>query len=247
MPISSVSSVSGSQSSSSAPPSFPVIKAGSKGALVMVMQRELKARGFFKSTVTGTCGPKTIAAIKAFQQSKKLGVDGAAGPMTWRALGYGVTSPLSAGVSSVAVLRQNILAKATAEIGTMEGEKQNTGPAMKYSQFFGRDNESWCSDFLSYIQTKSGRKLNIAYVPALELHLKVAGQWKGKQNPLPGDIVVFDQDADGTPDHTGIFVGMNPDGTFRTIEGNTDNPQTGIDGVWAKTRTMAEVRGFANP
>ncbi|PWJ26336.1 peptidoglycan hydrolase-like protein with peptidoglycan-binding domain [Branchiibius hedensis] len=55
---------------------------GSTGSLVKVVQQRVGG-----VTVDGVFGPKTLAAVKAFQSGKHLVVDGVVGPLTWKALG----------------------------------------------------------------------------------------------------------------------------------------------------------------
>lgn len=50
------------------------------------MQQLLRAHGFPPGAIDGYFGPKTLAAVKAFQRAKGLAVDGYVGPITWRAL-----------------------------------------------------------------------------------------------------------------------------------------------------------------
>lgn len=58
---------------------------------VLTIQRALIKNGI-KVVADGDFGPKTDAAIKQFQKSKKLVVDGLVGPITWRALGITATN-----------------------------------------------------------------------------------------------------------------------------------------------------------
>jgi peptidoglycan hydrolase-like protein with peptidoglycan-binding domain len=46
------------------------------------VQYLLRARGFYRAKIDGMYGSKTTAAVKAFQKSRKLRVDGVAGPQT---------------------------------------------------------------------------------------------------------------------------------------------------------------------
>lgn len=64
----------------------PVLASGSRGTPVKLAQTRLNANGI-KVAVDGTYGPKTVAAIKAFQKKKGLRVDGWCGAKTWAALG----------------------------------------------------------------------------------------------------------------------------------------------------------------
>jgi hypothetical protein len=50
------------------------------------MQQLLRAHGFAPGAIDGSFGPRTLAAVKAFQRAKGLVVDGYVGPITWGAL-----------------------------------------------------------------------------------------------------------------------------------------------------------------
>lgn len=56
---------------------------------ITAIQQALKAAGFNPGPIDGVRGPKTTAAIKAFQRSKGLVADGIVGPKTTSALGGG--------------------------------------------------------------------------------------------------------------------------------------------------------------
>lgn len=89
--------------------------------------------------------------------------------------------------------------------------------------------------------------MNDPYCPSVVTDLKAQGKWKGRSNPQPGDLVLFDWDRDGRADHIGIVEKVNADGSIATIEGNTTNPQTGREGVWRRTRSMSTILGFGAP
>lgn len=63
------------------------LRLGSKGEDVQALQKVLNARGFNAGTVDGDFGPKTEAAVIAFQTEANLTVDGVVGEQTWTALG----------------------------------------------------------------------------------------------------------------------------------------------------------------
>lgn len=65
------------------------LKRGSRSDLVKTLQAHLNNLGFDTGTPDGIFGPKTAAAVKAFQKSKGLKADGIVGPKTWGALGIG--------------------------------------------------------------------------------------------------------------------------------------------------------------
>jgi peptidoglycan hydrolase-like protein with peptidoglycan-binding domain len=64
---------------------FPLVRKGDQNHPVKTLQYLLRARGH-TVTVDGIFGPKTDAAVRAFQQQKGLAVDGIVGPNTWGAL-----------------------------------------------------------------------------------------------------------------------------------------------------------------
>ena len=64
---------------------WPVIKSGSNGHPIKTLQYLLGARGH-SVVVDGVFGPKSRAAVKAFQANHGLGADGIVGPITWAAL-----------------------------------------------------------------------------------------------------------------------------------------------------------------
>ena len=63
-----------------------VLQKGSKGNQVKALQRMLYAMGHYKSSIDGSFGSKTDAAVRAYQKSKGLTVDGIVGAKTWGSL-----------------------------------------------------------------------------------------------------------------------------------------------------------------
>lgn len=53
---------------------------------VYQIQTRLKQLGFYKGAIDASFGPKTEAAVRAFQKAKRITVDGFVGPQTWVAL-----------------------------------------------------------------------------------------------------------------------------------------------------------------
>jgi Putative peptidoglycan binding domain len=64
----------------------PLLKRGSRGDLVVWAQEHLVGAGQTQLPVTGIFGRQTVAAVRAFQLSRGLAVDGAIGTTTWSAL-----------------------------------------------------------------------------------------------------------------------------------------------------------------
>ncbi|MCX5070920.1 peptidoglycan-binding protein [Micromonospora lupini] len=69
----------------------PTLRKGSKGMWVRKLQGALVAHGR-NIAVDGDFGPRTYAAVRSLQGSKKIGVDGIVGPQTWGKLLAGQTT-----------------------------------------------------------------------------------------------------------------------------------------------------------
>ncbi len=220
-----------------------LLRVGDSGSDVSQLQVLLAKAGFDPGSTDGVFGTETQKQLLAFQRARGLGVDGVCGPESWSELKGNsvatVTTPLSAD------LRQRILAIAQGEIGHVEATNRNDGEILKYPHYFNRASEAWCADFASWVCTHAGKPLNFASVAALKDHLAATGAWKGRSNPQPGDLVIFDFGHNGWPDHVGIVKAVNPDGSIETIEGNAGNA-AGRQGVWEHTRPMRDILGFGN-
>jgi hypothetical protein len=64
----------------------PLLQVGDAGGAVTRLQRRLQAAGVFDARVDGSFGKDTDAAVRRFQESAGLEVDGVVGPATWAAL-----------------------------------------------------------------------------------------------------------------------------------------------------------------
>ncbi len=72
--------------SSAARAAMPTLRLGSRGSAVVTLQNKLRARGY-RIAADGAFGPRTRAAVIAFQRSQRISVDGVVGPQTWARLG----------------------------------------------------------------------------------------------------------------------------------------------------------------
>lgn len=118
---------------------------------------------------------------------------------------------------------------ATAEIGTVEGPKDNE---TKYGKFTKADFQPWCGSFVMWCADKAGVKIpNTVYTPGGAQAFKKANQWIDGDiaDPEPGDIAYFDFPSDGVDriSHVGIVVADNGDGTVWCVEGNTSGDPKG--------------------
>jgi peptidoglycan hydrolase-like protein with peptidoglycan-binding domain len=203
------------------PSSHPTLKQGASGPAVSELQTLLNKNGA-RLSVDGQFGPATANAVRDYQASRGLTADGIVGPKTWNALRTNappvVQPPTGPGNGAFA---ERILNEARKHLGFREGPNNET----PFSRFFGRRNEPWCADFVSYCSTKAGVPLNQASVDNLMAQLKREGKFHAN-NPKPGDVVIFDwnrNDRDPS-EHTGLVekVYTQNGKTFvQTIEGNS--------------------------
>lgn len=84
----SSSAIANSSSGSSTSTGYVYLHYGSNGAAVRRLQQALKNAGYYSGAIDGQYYDQTYAAVKAFQRSAGLGVDGIAGRKTQNAL-YG--------------------------------------------------------------------------------------------------------------------------------------------------------------
>ena len=61
-----------------------VVRSGSKGDHVKMLQSSLTMLGYNVNGIDGHCGPGCVNAIKSYQRDNGLSVDGSCGPATWR-------------------------------------------------------------------------------------------------------------------------------------------------------------------
>jgi peptidoglycan hydrolase-like protein with peptidoglycan-binding domain len=61
----------------------PTLRQGDHGEDVSRLQQLLEGAGFSPGPIDGMFGPRTEAAVRAFQEAKQLVADGIAGPDTW--------------------------------------------------------------------------------------------------------------------------------------------------------------------
>ena len=125
--------------------------------------------------------------------------------------------------------RKKFIETARAEIGTIEGPKDNE---TKYGAFTKANFQPWCGSFVNWCANEVGLKIpNCVYTPAGALAFIKKDQWEKAEEavPLPGDIVFFDFPSDGVDriSHVGIVVKDNGDGTVTCIEGNTSPDKKG--------------------
>lgn len=130
--------------------------------------------------------------------------------LLWKNLIYGSTS------------NSQIVNIALEQVGNIGGEK--------YWHWYGFDSRvEWCAVFVSWIANESGL-LNVS-IPKFSLvsdgvdWFKINGRWEEHgYTPKEGDVIFFDWEVDGKPNHVGIVEKVE-NNIIYTIEGNSTNDE----------------------
>jgi hypothetical protein len=124
-------------------------------------------------------------------------------------------------------LRQKALANAITQLGTKESPPNSN--QVKYTDWYGMVGP-WCAMFATWSYETVGdspsfaRGSYYAYVPYIVGDARAGRRGLSTtDSPVPGDLVCYDWEFDGTYDHVGLFEAWVPggQGQFNAIEGNT--------------------------
>jgi peptidoglycan hydrolase-like protein with peptidoglycan-binding domain len=118
---------SSSTAGSAAPnPNDGVWEVGEAGATVTTIQRQLQVLGLYNAHIDGDFGSNTEAAVRDFQRSRSLTVDGKVGPQTMAALSAAAQSP----PTSVPNSRISDLPPTPAEVTSVPSPNVSTMPTV---------------------------------------------------------------------------------------------------------------------
>jgi len=149
-------------------------------------------------------------------------------------------------VSDDRTQRQRVLDLAKGWLGYVESGNNDT----IFGDWYGMNHQPWCAMFVTYIyEVQAGGSPSFArgaaysYCPYI-LH-DAQNQRNGlsvTKSPIPGDVVLFDWQFDGVPDHVGFFE-EGTSSSFRAIEGNTSSSDYSNGGmVMRQSRSSSQAR-----
>lgn len=192
----------------------PAQRKGEVSRFVGKTERLLKDLGYRVGKLDGKFDTRLENAVKRFQGKLHLPATGEVGRRTAAALKK---------AASGGEFAERVLKIARKELGTREVGWNG----QKYSRYFGRGPEFWCADFVSWVYSHAGKKLNNPSTPSLLSMIHANGTYN-RSNPKPGQMVLFDWHPGSGPsaEHIGIV-----EKTFRrggktyiqTIEGNSSD------------------------
>lgn len=162
------------------------------------------------------------------------------------------------GVDDGMTTAQQVLNEARKHLGVTMGSAGHANIVNRYNQHrpLARGTNmlhswDWCAVFVSYVfialgaTNLSGTEMSVGFFR--DNHFRPKGIWLGKtSSPRAGDIITWDWDGNGWPDHIG-FVESVSGNTITTIEGNTI--QGGVSKVGRNTFSKGDWRiyGYARP
>ncbi|MGY1942693.1 CHAP domain-containing protein [Nocardia asiatica] len=129
--------------------------------------------------------------------------------------------------------RADILTKAEEQLALGVTEKGGNnvpmflGPDDKWYKAPYNINDAWCAAFTTWTWEQAGYNVdwtNPNYVPSIWNDAKHMGLAGNIASAKAGDMIIFDWEGDGTPDHVGIVKSVDPNtGKITTIEGNSSD------------------------
>lgn len=154
-------------------------------------------------------------------------------------------APTDKPIGPTVTTRQRALDGAIEWLGYIE----STGNDTLFGSWYGMNYQPWCAMFVTYaFLVEAGgspsfvRGSRYAYVPYIVNDARANRYGLSvTTKPQPGDVVCFDWQRDGTPDHVGIFEDGTPS-WFKCIEGNTSPADNSNGGqVMRRERASADA------
>ena len=227
-----------------------IIKLNERGNEVRKLQLLLNAyiTPSPKLKIDGHFGARTESAVKSFQKSKKLVVDGKVGPKTREALGLKLIAAPSPVIIAPTAPWMEI---AISELGVHEDSRpgKHTARIIEYHKtttLKASDDETpWCSSFVNWVMVQSGRR---------GTNNALAKSWlnwgQEVSTPTPGVIVVIKKKTSGTTNatgsrtgfHVGFYISSSP--TIIEILGGNQNDRVKKSNFLLNSY---EIKGYRKP
>lgn len=174
-----------------------ILKDGSKGNDVTLLQESLKNLGFLNiDKLTDTYGPAVKKAVQDFQSTYNLDVDGIAGRETFITLGKVLKGEIKKSNP------KTVVANTTSGKGSQIVASARTHLGKPYSYGASNGSSFDCSGFTQYVFRQNGIS-----IPRTTEGQAVAGNKVGRSDLQVGDLVIFNNTYKPGPSHAGIYIG----------------------------------------
>jgi CHAP domain len=178
---------------------------------------------------TGWVGEKTFNTLRSIKipqglpHSGEMAMDATAQNLLEEAWGlfHGSEPPPSGNT-----LRQKALEKAITQLGYTESPPSSNNT--KYGDWYGVNYQPWCAIFVTWCYETAGDSPSFVAGSRYAYCPYVVGDARANRyglttidDPVPGDLVVYDWGGDTVYDHIGLFEAWQGPPDFTAIEGNT--------------------------
>lgn len=141
-------------------------------------------------------------------------------------------------------IRAQLVKVAVSQIGVKEIGMTND---QKYGAWFGFNKVAWCMIFQSWLFAQVGRPLkNTSWAHGYASVPEFLQKNKSMitKSPQMGDLIIYDWQLDGAPDHVGMFVCWidQAERSFLAIEGNTEMAGDQSDGGEVMGRADRDIK-----
>ena len=161
---------------------------------------------------------------KAEEERQKHGDSGSSGGSS------GSSGSGGGGAGSKDPVYERLVANRKKVIDTAKSHLGQNGTEFQNRMGLGKD-QAWCAAFVNCIFQDCGfadRIPRTSYVPDYQSWAQHEGIWRaadGNYVPNAGDLVIFDNNHNGSGDHIGIVFSVKNAKSINSVEGNTGSPR----------------------
>lgn len=188
---------------------------------IQAIQHELARKGFDPGVIDGIWGRRTERAVREYQASNDLLIDGIVGPRTWKSL---------FGNDAIDDEWDNPGIPWFQEARRLIGINERVGPgsepkiiewAKSAGIGYSDDDIPWCGLFVAHC---IDRTLGDESIPNNPLGARNWMKFGAPCDPGLGSVMVFWRvKEDGLLGHVGFYAGEDKDGAFQILGGNQSN------------------------